>query len=55
VTTGPSIKPERQRREAARRVLGLGLLEYIVLSIGALAASILLFFRLDGKARERVT
>lgn len=54
MTTGPSATGA-SRREAARRVLGLGFLENIVLSIGALAASILLFFRLDGKASEGVT
>lgn len=43
------------RREAVRRVLGLGFLEYAALSVGALAASILLFFRLDGHASEGVT
>jgi uncharacterized membrane protein YbhN (UPF0104 family) len=43
------------RRGAARRVLGLGFLEYAVLSLGALAASGLLFFRLDGHASETVT
>jgi uncharacterized membrane protein YbhN (UPF0104 family) len=43
------------RRDAARRVLGLGFLEYLVLSIGALAASVLLFFRLDGHASEAIT
>jgi uncharacterized membrane protein YbhN (UPF0104 family) len=43
------------KREAVRRVLGLGFLEYAVLSVGALAASVLLFFRLDGHASESVT
>jgi hypothetical protein len=43
------------RREAMRRVLGLGFLEYAVLSVGALAASALLFFRLDGHASDGVT
>jgi uncharacterized membrane protein YbhN (UPF0104 family) len=43
------------RREAVRRVLGLGFLEYAMLSVGALAASVLLFFRLDGHASEKVT
>ncbi len=43
------------RKEAARRVLGLTFLEYIVLSTGALAASILLFFGLDGHASRGVT
>ena len=36
------------RREAAARAAGLGLLEYVVISIGALLASIALFFRFDG-------
>jgi uncharacterized membrane protein YbhN (UPF0104 family) len=36
------------RREAAARAVGLGLLEYLVLSIGALLAAAALFFRLDG-------
>ncbi len=43
------------RKEAARRVLGLTFLEYVVLSIGALAASILLYFDLDGHASDGVT
>ena len=43
------------RRDAARRVVGLGLLEYIVLSIAALGASALLYFRLDGHASDGVT
>jgi uncharacterized membrane protein YbhN (UPF0104 family) len=38
------------RREAWARVLGLGFLEYVVLSIAALVASVALFFRLDGHA-----
>jgi uncharacterized membrane protein YbhN (UPF0104 family) len=42
-------------REATRRVLGLGFLEYIVLSLAALAASILLYFNLDGHASDGVT
>ena len=37
-----------------RRVLGLGFLEYVVLSIGALVASVLLFFGLDGHASNGV-
>jgi uncharacterized membrane protein YbhN (UPF0104 family) len=41
--------------EAAARAVGLGLLEYLVLSIGALAASIALFFRLDGHANDSTT
>jgi uncharacterized membrane protein YbhN (UPF0104 family) len=43
------------RRDAVRRVLGLGFLEYAVLSVGALGASALLFFRLDGHASDSVT
>ncbi len=43
------------RREAVRRVLGLGFLEYVVLSVAALVASVLLFFRLDGHASEAAT
>jgi uncharacterized membrane protein YbhN (UPF0104 family) len=40
------------RRQAVRRVLALGFLEYAMLSAGALAASVLLFFGLDGHAGE---
>jgi uncharacterized membrane protein YbhN (UPF0104 family) len=43
------------RRQAVRRVLGLGFLEYAMLSVGALVASILLFFGLDGHASESWT
>jgi uncharacterized membrane protein YbhN (UPF0104 family) len=43
------------QKEATRRVLGLTFLEYIVLSAGALAASILLYFNLDGRASYGVT
>ena len=43
------------QKEATRRVLGLTFLEYIVLSVGALAASILLYFDLDGRASDGVT
>jgi uncharacterized membrane protein YbhN (UPF0104 family) len=43
------------RREAAARAVGLGLLEYVVLSIGALLASAALFFRLDGHAGNGTT
>lgn len=43
------------KREAVRRVLGLTFLEYVVLSIGALGASILLYFGLDGRAGEAAT
>jgi hypothetical protein len=44
-----------RRREAVARVLGLGFLEYALLSIAALAASALLFFGLDGSAGEATT
>src|SRR5579885_1594392 len=43
------------RREAAHRVLGLGFLEYVVLSVAALAASAALAFDLDGHAGLGVT
>ncbi len=43
------------RRDAVRRVVGLGLLEYVVLSIAALGASALLYFGLDGHASDGVT
>ncbi len=43
------------RREAAARATGLGLLEYVVLSIGALAASVVLYFRVDGHAGNGTT
>lgn len=43
------------KREAAARAVGLGLLEYVVLSIGALLASAALFFRLDGHASNSTT
>jgi uncharacterized membrane protein YbhN (UPF0104 family) len=44
-----------RRREAATRVLGLGFLEYAMLSIAALVASALLFFGLDGHAGYATT
>jgi uncharacterized membrane protein YbhN (UPF0104 family) len=44
-----------RRREAATRVLGLGFLEYAMLSIAALVASALLFFGLDGRAGYATT
>jgi uncharacterized membrane protein YbhN (UPF0104 family) len=40
------------RREAVRRVLALSFLEYAMLSVSALVASILLFFGLDGHASD---
>ncbi len=43
------------QKEATRRVLGLTFLEYVVLSSAALAASILLYFDLDGHASDGVT
>ncbi len=43
------------RREAITRVLGLGILEYSILSIAALVASALLYFDLDGGAGDGVT
>ena len=43
------------RREAAHRVLGLGFLEYVVLSIAALAASLALALNLDGHAGPGAT
>ena len=42
-------------KEASRRVLGLTFLEYLVLSVGALAASFALAFNLDGHAGYAVT
>jgi uncharacterized membrane protein YbhN (UPF0104 family) len=42
-------------KDATRRVLGLNFLEYVVLSIGALGASLLLFFGLDGHAGSGAT
>jgi uncharacterized membrane protein YbhN (UPF0104 family) len=43
------------RRDAVRRVLALGFLEYVVLSLSALGASALLFFHLDGYERPSIT
>ena len=43
------------RREAAQRVLGLGFLEYVVLSVAALAASAALALDFDGHAGLGVT
>jgi len=42
-------------KEAGARAVGLGLLEYVVLSIAALGASLLLFLRLDGSASDATT
>lgn len=41
-------KSGANRREAVRRVLGLGFLEYLVLSVVTLAASLLVMFGVDG-------
>ena len=43
------------RREALARVLGLGFLEYAILSLAALVASVLLYLDLDGSAADGVT
>ena len=43
------------RPDAVRRVIALGLLEYVVLSLAAVVASALLFLRLDGHAGDAVT
>jgi uncharacterized membrane protein YbhN (UPF0104 family) len=43
------------RRDAATRVLGLEFLEYVVLSIGVLAASAALYVGADGHASDGVT
>lgn len=43
------------KREAVARVLGLGFLEYAMLSIAALLASALLFLGLDGHASKAAT
>lgn len=43
------------RRDAVTRVLALGLLEYIVLGVAAVVASLLLFFHLDGWANHGTT
>jgi uncharacterized membrane protein YbhN (UPF0104 family) len=43
------------RRQAVQRVLGLSFLEYAMLSIGALVASTLLFFGVDGHASDSWT
>src|SRR5581483_1613334 len=42
-------------KDATRRVLGLTFLEYVVLSLGALAASLLLYLGLDGHASNGMT
>jgi uncharacterized membrane protein YbhN (UPF0104 family) len=44
-----------RRREAVARVLGLGFLEYAMLSIAALVASALLFLGVDGRAGYATT
>ncbi len=43
------------RKDARRRVLGLTFLEYVVLSLGALIASLILYLGLDGHASDGVT
>ncbi len=43
------------QRDAAARAVGLGLLEYVVLSLFALVASIALFLRVDGHASDSTT
>jgi len=43
------------RRDAVRRVLALGLLEYLILAIAALVASVLLILQIDGHASLGVT
>ena len=43
------------KREAFSRVLALGFLEYVVLSVVALLASALLYWRFDGHASDGVT
>ncbi len=43
------------KRDAVRRVIALGFLEYVVLSLSALGASALLFFHLDGYERPGIT
>jgi len=48
-------KAGASKRDAVRRVLGLGFLEYVMLSLAALAASGLLFFGLDGRASDIAT
>jgi uncharacterized membrane protein YbhN (UPF0104 family) len=42
-------------KEAGARAVALGLLEYVVLSVAALGASVLLFLRLDGSASNATT
>jgi hypothetical protein len=48
-------KEGASRREAFTRVLGLGFLEYAMLSVAALAASALMFLGLDGHAGHLTT
>jgi uncharacterized membrane protein YbhN (UPF0104 family) len=43
------------QRDAAARAVGLGLLEYVVLSLFALLAALALFFRVDGRASDSTT
>lgn len=48
-------KAGASKRDAAARAVGLGLLEYVVLSTAALVASAALFFRFDGHANSSTT
>ena len=48
-------KAGASKRDAMQRVLALGFLEYAVLSIAALLASVLLYLRLDGHASDAAT
>jgi uncharacterized membrane protein YbhN (UPF0104 family) len=43
------------KRDAAARAVGLGLLEYLMLSLAALIAAAALFLRLDGHANASIT
>jgi uncharacterized membrane protein YbhN (UPF0104 family) len=43
------------RRDAATRVLGLEFLEYVVLSVGVLLASLALYLGIDGHASDGIT
>jgi uncharacterized membrane protein YbhN (UPF0104 family) len=43
------------KRQAAAQATGLGLLEYVILSLGALFASIALYLRVDGHASDGTT
>lgn len=43
------------KRDAAARAVGLGLLEYVILSLFALLAAFAMFFRVDGRASNATT